>query len=279
MKNFYQRVGVDTTFDPEHKHVTSPVFSPRILAAIRLTLAVYALFTLLFTLIWDYVRTTTGPSFFSYFTHLSYIGLCSYLFASGVQTFAFSRNLNSASPSYPLQRWPRLLQFLHVLLEVTVTTFPIVVTVVYWALLASPSIFDETLSAWTNVSVHLLNVVFALFEVLLTNIPPAPWMTLPFGLVMLGGYLGVAYITHETQNFYPYSFLDPKKEKGFLAVYIAGIAIGYCIVFLFVRYVIVARARIVALRQKSAGYAPSTTTRRTTEEWEEVQAKEASGTA
>ncbi|KAG5636701.1 hypothetical protein H0H81_007130 [Sphagnurus paluster] len=256
MKNFYQRVGVDTTFDPEHKHVTSPVFSPGILAAIRLTLAVYTLFTLLFTLIWDYVRTTTGPSFFSYFTHLSYIGLCSYLFASGVQTFAFSRNLNSASPSYPLQRWPRLLQFLHVLLEVTVTTFP-----------------------WTNISVHLLNVVFALFEVLLTNIPPAPWMTLPFGLVMLGGYLGVAYITHETQNFYPYSFLDPKKEKGFLAVYIAGIAIGYCIVFLFVRYVIVARARIVALRQKSAGYAPSTTTRRTTEEWEEVQAKEASGTA
>lgn len=58
--------------------------------------------------------------FFSYFTDLSYIGLISYLWASAVQTlvYAFRRD-----GTFPLQRWPRFLQFLHILLYSTITTF------------------------------------------------------------------------------------------------------------------------------------------------------------
>lgn len=64
------------------------------------------------------------PSFFSYFTNLTFIGTCSYFFAAGVQTFFFARKHRVGSgEEYPLQEWPRLLQYLHVLLSSTVMTF------------------------------------------------------------------------------------------------------------------------------------------------------------
>ena len=58
-------------------------------------------------------------SYFSYFTHLSYIGLCAYFCAAGVQTFFYARS----GKGYPLQSWPRALQYLHVLLYSTIVTY------------------------------------------------------------------------------------------------------------------------------------------------------------
>lgn len=71
-------------------------------------------------------RLTTCPSvsdpsalrYFSYFTHLSQIGLCAYFWAAGVQTFAYAR-----WDKYPLRHWPRSLQFLHLWLSSTAITF------------------------------------------------------------------------------------------------------------------------------------------------------------
>ncbi|GLB38071.1 hypothetical protein LshimejAT787_0411220 [Lyophyllum shimeji] len=246
----YPQLGVTTPFDPAHKHVTSPFLSAPVLAGVRLLIAFYTLVTLLVTLIWEGVRDDAAGSFFSYFTHLSYIGLCAYFFASGVQTFAFARSLRAAggavdATSYPLQRWPRFLQFLHVLLQGTITVFPIIVTVVFWVLLASPTIFDRIETAWSNISVHAINTAFALFEVLLTNIP------LPRG-------------------FYVYTFLDPKKQGAVLAAYIFGIAAGYIIVFLLVRLLVVLRVRLVAqycrIRAEEGRTSPEAF-----EEWEEIE--------
>jgi hypothetical protein len=95
-------------------------------------------------------------SFFSYFTQLTNIGLCAYFWASGVQTVAYVRN---GQKTYPLQNWPRFLQFLHVLLFSTISTFrtrlrilnefifrcydfnifstAFVVTAVFWSVLAT----------------------------------------------------------------------------------------------------------------------------------------------
>ena len=56
--------------------------------------------------------------------------------------------------------------------------------------------------AWSNISVHALNTVFALFEIIFTNSPPAPWLALPVCILFLIGYLGVAYLTHATQGIY-----------------------------------------------------------------------------
>lgn len=56
---------------------------------------------------------------------------------------------------------------------------------------------------------HIFNTVFALTEIFMTNSPPAPWLTLAFGILFLAGYLGVAYITHATQGFYSTLTLSP----------------------------------------------------------------------
>jgi hypothetical protein len=52
----YQRVGVHAPFDPQHKLVTSAVFSPLVLALIRSTLAIYTLVSIVFSLAWKGVR-------------------------------------------------------------------------------------------------------------------------------------------------------------------------------------------------------------------------------
>jgi len=237
----YPRIGVSSPFDPLNKLVTSPWFSPTVLACVRLGLASYALFVSLFILIWEAVVTKDAKTYFSYFTDLSYIGIVAYFWASGVQTLVFSR---ARTDAYPLQRWPRSLQLLHVLLFTTITTFPVIVTVVFWSLLADAATFSTPYETWSNISHHLLNSVFILFEIFLTSMPPFPWLHLPFTLILMAAYLGVAYITHATQGFYTYSFLNPQKEHGFLAVYIIGITLAQCIVFVIVRYTMVLRDRL-----------------------------------
>lgn len=153
MNNLFEKLGVPAQFDANHSFVTSPLFSPFALAIIRLTLGFYTLFTAIFVLAWEGVRlhtakTYVGPflthyekfrstyiacndrprflirtfiwRYFSFFTELSYIGLCAYFCASGVQTLIYAL---SAEKKYPLQRWAKILQFLHVLLFSTISTF------------------------------------------------------------------------------------------------------------------------------------------------------------
>ncbi|KAF9526803.1 hypothetical protein CPB83DRAFT_895816 [Crepidotus variabilis] len=239
-------LGTPPKFDLAHKYVTSPFFrSPFILAAIRLSIAVFTLVTLIVVLVWEATKLNEGGSFFSYFTFLSYIGICSYYWASGTQTLAYALKWrrSGAGVGYPLQRWPRILQALHVVLQSSVVNFPIIVTVVFWSLLSGPDTLSTTFFAYENISVHALNTVFLLIEVFLTNSPPAPWLTLVFNILFLAGYLGVAYITHATQGFYTYSFLNTSVEGAKTAAYIIGILIGEIIVFVLVRGVVVLRER------------------------------------
>ncbi|KAJ3534267.1 hypothetical protein NMY22_g7000 [Coprinellus aureogranulatus] len=245
------------TFDPDHSLVTSYAFRPIVLAGLRLLFALFTLATLLTTLIWQAVRTHSAESYFSYFTNLTYIGICAYMFASGVQTYAFARSLKKwggvkSGVGYPLQQWPRVFQYLHVLLYSTIATFPIVVTVVYWALLGGSDSFSTTFNSYSNISKHALNSFFCVFEIILTNVGPLRWIDLPVTIVMLGGYLGVAYITYHTQHFYPYSFLDPKEQGKMLAAYIVGIAVGQAIIFVIVWGIIKLRVFLV---QKAKGSA------------------------
>ncbi|KAF9075872.1 hypothetical protein BDP27DRAFT_1314645 [Rhodocollybia butyracea] len=227
-------LGAPLAFDTSRNYVTSPWFSTKTLAAIRGAIALYTFVTLLFILIWEAVVLNDASSYFSYFTELTYIGICSYYWASFTQTFAYARQLQHSSdklPEYPLQKWPRILQLLHVMLQTTIITFPILVTIVYWALLASSSVFDTPFSAWSNLSLHVFNTIWSLFEMFGTNSPPPRWWMLPFMIIILALYLGVAYITFDTQGFYPYPFLDPTTQHTFLAAYIVGIALAACIVF------------------------------------------------
>ncbi|KAJ7811005.1 hypothetical protein B0H14DRAFT_2861385 [Mycena olivaceomarginata] len=258
--------GVEHTFDPQYKFVSSPLFSPSVLAGLRSLVALYSLCTICTVLGFD-VAAGDGKSFLSYFTLLSLVGLCAYYCAAAVQTFFYARY-----GRYPLRRWPRLLQGLHVLLQSTVIVFPIIVTVVYWAFLSSGKSFSTTYNSWANISQHALNSVYALFEILLTNAPPAPWLAVPLQIVLLAGYLGVAYITHATQGFYTYSFLDPAKGP-ILAAYIIGIAAGDILVFALVRGVVALRQRwaIRSGRLRSASDGEVGGAGEAIDEWEEVE--------
>ncbi|KAJ6599735.1 hypothetical protein DFH09DRAFT_1355834 [Mycena vulgaris] len=238
----WARLGVSTPFDPHHKFVSSPLLPPAALAALRLLLALYAVASLCTVLAFN-VAAGIGPSFLSYFTQLSYIGVAAYYCAAAVQTLAYARY-----GRYPLRRWPRALQALHVLLQSTITTLPLIVTVVFWALLTGGDTFDTTFNTWSNISLHALNTPYALLDLLLTNTPPAPWLALPVQVALLVAYLGVAYVTRAAQGFYPYPFLDPHTQHAFLAVYIVGIALGACVVFVLVRGVAVLRQRFVVSR-------------------------------
>ena len=312
-------------FDEQHNLVTSYCMTPTILAFLRLLFALYTFVVLLYILIWDGVHHDGAQSYvvlflcfgdilmnaadyeryFSYFTNLSYIGICAYFFASGVQTFFYARNLKNGVEGYPLQRWPRALQYLHVVLYCTITTlrefFPplrsvlirIALSQLYWLPSfigsfsplplhsrrhfqvrhpISPSHFPSIrlIPGWSNISKHALNSVFAIFELLGTNVGPYPWTDLAVVIVILLGYLGVAYITHATQGIYSknllsnvashltspsssaYSFLDPKKQGKKLAAYIIGIAVGACIIFLIARGIIVLRVRFTKGSRKAS---------------------------
>jgi len=55
---------------------------------------------------------------------------------------------------------------------------------------------------------------------------------LPILILLLALYLSLAYITHATQGFYPYTFLDPSSGHGNrVAGYCFGILAAACVIF------------------------------------------------
>jgi hypothetical protein len=174
---------------------------------------------------------------FSYFTVLCYWGLSFYFLAAAVHTFTYARR--GGTPL--LNRFPRPLQALHYLFWTTITTYPFLVTIVYWGVLYGG--FVNRFEVWSNVSQHALNSSFALFELLLTRINPAPWVHLLWLVIILACYCGLAYLTHYTKGVYVYSFLNPEPKhevngvnvggvgKGEVVGYVFGIAVGICLLF------------------------------------------------
>lgn len=250
---FYEFFGVTVPFDPDCTFVTSNVLSARSLGRFRLAIAIYTLVALIIILVYNGLKLHNDQTFFSYFTNLCYIGMCSYFWASAVQTLSFSSRMHKAEAAkarptegreYPLQQWPRFLQLLHVFLACTIFVFPFLVTIVFWTLLASGA-FSNEYNTWKNISVHALNSVFALLEIFLSRIVPR-WANIPILVLVLGGYIGVAYITHATQGFYTYSFLDPSHGAGKLAGYIVGIPVAAIIILALVKGVCWIRDKLLA---------------------------------
>lgn len=90
----------------------------------------------------------------------------------------------------------------------------------------------------SQTSRHALNLVFAAFEISLTRTSSPPYAHLLIIVVILALYLALAYVTHATAGFYPYSFLDLNKGSGTLAGYIVGILAAACLIFVIVWLVI-----------------------------------------
>ncbi|KAK3310481.1 uncharacterized protein B0T15DRAFT_39568 [Chaetomium strumarium] len=223
------RFGTDT-WDPTHRFETSWLLSPWLLFLCRALISLYVFTTLVFVLAWQCANAATGcyasQSQFSYFTSLTYWGLGFYFLVAAIHTFTYAR---SGVPL--LDRFPRLLQALHSAFYTTIVVYPFIVTIVYWGRLYSGAWFSEIFAGWSNVSQHLLNSVFALFEIVVprTDVPPPIHMA--WLILVLALYLALAYVTKASRNFYPYDFLDPSTQGGLVAAYVFGIAVGCLIIF------------------------------------------------
>ena len=113
---------------------------------------------------------------------------------------------------------------------------------VFWALLSPAGGFATTRDLWSNTSQHALNSAYALFEIIFPRTQPLPFLHIIVIVFLLALYLSLAYLTHATQGWYTYDFLDlDKHSSGIVAAYIVGILVGSIIVFLIARYVILLR--------------------------------------
>ncbi|KAI1434115.1 hypothetical protein GGR50DRAFT_664177 [Xylaria sp. CBS 124048] len=225
-------------WDPSHRFVTSWLVSPFVLFGIRATMSLYAFTTLFFNIGFQCARADLGGceasrQSFSFFTVLTYWGIAFYNLTAATHTLCYAR-----TGSAPLYRFPRPLQALHALFYAAITTYPYLVTIVFWSLLSSPTTLATPFSAWSNISQHIFNSVFATTEIVLARTEPHLWTTLPFLIIILALYLGLAYVTFATAGFYTYDFLDPRIQGNLVAAYVFGIAIGICVLFLFTRYFI-----------------------------------------
>lgn len=148
MSPFYHLLGVDNPFDPAYYYTTSWLLPPLFLALLRLLFSLYT-FVTIFTIIGlndaheQLIKTRQS---FSYFTDLTYWGLAFYFLFSALHTFAYARTGTTW-----LHSWPRPLQAAHALYYTTVVTFPILVTIVYWALLYKDPWFPIAQDGWSNV--------------------------------------------------------------------------------------------------------------------------------
>jgi len=224
----------DAAFDPTHRFVTSWILPPGVLFAVRALLSVYAFTTTFFIFGWNGTHGLEQASqrSFSYFTNLTYWGLAFYFAFSAAHTASYAF---TGSPF--LARWPRFLQTLHSIFYSTIVVFPWLVTIVFWALLYSR--FDTKFQTWTNTSQHALNSVFAFIEITLPRTSPLPFLHIIPIIILLALYLGLAYLTYDTEHFFVYNFLNNKTHShGVVAGYCIGILVGSIIIFLLVRYLI-----------------------------------------
>lgn len=141
--------GVDPSLDASHPFETSWLLSPAVLAALRALIALYIFTTIIVIWAWDgahHDAAAIGQSF-SYFTWLTYWGLGFYFLVAAIHTACYARTGRSVL----LDRCPRVFRILHGLLYTTVTTFPFLVTIVFWAILFRPPFYRQIFPGWSNV--------------------------------------------------------------------------------------------------------------------------------
>ncbi|KAK2765440.1 hypothetical protein FQN54_008291 [Arachnomyces sp. PD_36] len=227
---FLNLLGCHPANDSFHHFETSWLLPPVLLASIRSLFSLYAFVTIFFIFGWNGSHNDDDDSrrSFSYFTWLSFWGVAFYFLVAAIHTFLYA----ATGRSVVFDKCPRVVRVLHSIFYATVTTFPFIVTIVYWAILYEDPWFPVTFEAWTNVSQHALPPFLSLFEIIFSTTLPPHILHLPFLIFILALYVSLAYLTHATQGFYTYSFLDPEENSsGLVAGYCFGILAGVIVVF------------------------------------------------
>ena len=237
-------------FDPEHRFVTSYVLSPLGLGIWRALVAVFAFISLVINGI------RTGGHAIFYYTVLSYLGLTVWFIVSAIHTLSFAvalRRYKAATsktrqvgaitlPTSTLERLPATLKVMHTLLTSTVPPFAIVVTAVFWKVLAGPKSLEPGAEAYSNISEHALNLAVSILDTLLSRTPMRPWWHLLSNVVIVALYLAYGTVVHAHTGFWPYSFLNEAYVgKAGKAIACIGIAIATVFAFLMIQFIIFLR--------------------------------------
>lgn len=163
---------------------------------------------------------------FSYFTWLCFWSQAFYFLVSSIHGFFLVRR----GQTWIHNKFPPALQLLHSLWYTTVTTFPFLVSSVFWGTMMG-SWPKGRYEQWLNLSVHGLNSLFALLEIWLPGTGRSPISHLAVLLVVLSLYLGLAYLTKLTQDFYVYEWLNPAHGHWSIVFHILGYTGGVITIF------------------------------------------------
>ncbi|KAH8700685.1 hypothetical protein BGW36DRAFT_134419 [Talaromyces proteolyticus] len=253
MRPLLSLFGADPSLDHQHPFETSWCLPPLVLAGYRAIVAIYIFFCIFFIFGWYATHdedATIGQSF-SYFTWLNFWGMGFYFLVASIHTFVYAAIGRSAI----FNKLPRAFIGLHSLFYTCVTTFPFLVVIIFWAILYSGSWYTYWFGAWSNISQHGLIGFYALLEVFLTTTPPHPLLHLAFLILLLLLYLALAYLTHKTEGFYTYSFLDPGnrgQHSGKVAGYAFAILAAIIVIFAVTWFLIWSRRKLTGGRIKRA---------------------------
>ncbi|CDW93677.1 hypothetical protein, partial [Sporisorium scitamineum] len=114
--------------------------------------------------------------------------------------------------SWLSRSFSRPLQVCHTLLVSTVSSFPLVVLVIFWSVLRGPSPLDDPYSAFSNIGKHTLNYVLTMLDlIVLSRTPLRPWWHLVPIIAFLGLYIGIVDITYHRYHVYVYGFFNVQR--------------------------------------------------------------------
>lgn len=120
-----------------------------------------------------------------------------------------------------------------------------------YAVVASYHTISPCIDISEQISRHALNTFFALLEIILPATSPPPLLHVIGLIILLLLYLALAYLTHATQGFYVYNFLDPDTGSGKVTGYCFGIFAGILVVFFVVWGLIWTRKRFTRQGKRS----------------------------
>ncbi|EFE40052.1 conserved hypothetical protein [Trichophyton verrucosum HKI 0517] len=250
MRSFMSLMGADPSQDHLHAFETSWLFSPFVLGCIRAAFSLYAFVTIFFIIGWRAVhhQVDNMKDMFVYFTNLSYWGVAFYFLFAAIHSFVYARTGRSVF----FDKAPRFLRALHSLLYSSIIILPIIVTILYWTLLFGGPWFPEVFEAWSNVSKHIMQTGYAIFELVIPATEPLPLLHLPFLIIILLLYTALAFLNHSINGFYTYSFLDPGvngERSNLVTGYSFGIAIGTALLFSASWFIIWLRKRLTGSKR------------------------------
>ncbi|KAF2217185.1 hypothetical protein CERZMDRAFT_32632 [Cercospora zeae-maydis SCOH1-5] len=152
--------------------------------------------------------------------------------------FAAAHSFSYAVSGKPwLSSWPAGLRWLHSVLYASITTYPFIVTALYWA---EPHEYSSRTPFWSwwAISQHGLNSIFAILEILLPRSDPHPWVNLLALFFLSAGYVGLGFLIYVTLGHYVYGALDADRhQRAILAGFFIGLLAASVILFIVVRYV------------------------------------------